>query len=785
MNLDILDNKIIICEDSYKKAILKGALKSQTLLRVKFYSKKEFFREYFFSYDEESIYYVVKKYKVKVSIAKMYLENLILIEDKEYQNEKLKFLKKLKEELKEEHLLKENPLFKEFITSKEIMVIGYLFLEKWEEEIFNKLKANIIMPKENSSLKEVIEFPNREEEVNYVAREICKLILKGVSINKIKLMNVSEDYYDLLERIFSFYHIPVRIPSKVNLLGYNITHQFLDDLRNKKLVKFFESIPSLEEKIVSKIINIWNKYLFLDDINDAYDLIYEDFKNTYVDFYNREKYIELLDFNDCPGPDNYIFLLNFNANSIPNYVKDESYMTDKMKDEVSLYPTNILNEKIKTNTILKLKSMANLVITYKLKDAKLECFPSNLVSLMSLDIKIPHEENLLSYSHLADALKYASYLDEMNKYGNIAPDLGLYKNNFPKLPYKTFTNKYQKISPKSLKEYLNKGLTLSYSSLNNYNRCHYRYYLENILNLNPFTETFDTFIGSLFHDVLEKCLNSQKDISSEVENYLHLHEKILDPKEKFYVTKLMKDMEFVLAYLKEQKEEIGLKDELHEKYIVINKKSSIPVKFVGIVDKILYKKEGNKTIVAIVDYKTGNVESEINYALYGLAMQLPIYLYLVVKSKLFPNPVLAGFYLEHILDKDLKRSDDYLLKRKDSLKLRGYSNKDIAILKQFDRHYENSNLIKGLRTNSKGDFSSYSKVLSNEEISRLLYLTEETINMDIVRILRADFSLSPIKIGYEKDLGCMYCPFSDICFKEEKDYIILDEIKDLSYLGGE
>ncbi len=784
MKLDILDQEIIICEDSYKKSILQKMMESRTFLDVKFYAKKEFFQEYFFTYNEGALAYVTKRLNVKVSIAKMYLQNLLFLENKKYQSKKLQFLKDLKDELDQKKLLIYNPLFKDYLRNKKIKVMGYLTLEKYEEEVFRTLKAEIIPEKDLNNLKYVWALKDKEEEITFVAEKISKLILDGVSINKIKLMNVSEDYYDALERIFTFYHIPLKLPSKINLLGYEGVSSFLNDL--KKGMDFENyNFANISSEVKDKIINILNKYAFLEDDNLLYDLVYEELKNTHIDTLTLEKYVELIQVSDYVSSSDYVFLMNFNASSIPSYKKDEDYIPDYLKREVLLYKTKEYNEQLKIKTIAKIRGIKNLTITYKLKDNKGEAFPSSLVSLLSLE-EMPYEKNLLvSYAPLNDKIIYAKYLDEMAKYGNVNPNLGLYKNNISPFPYKTYDNSYKGLNEDSLKDYLKGGLTLSYSSLNNFNKCAFRYYLENILHLNPFLETFDTFIGSLFHDVLEKCVNKGGSILEEVDNYLREKEKVLDAKEKFYVTKIMQDMEFVINYLREQKEEILLREEYHEKYLSIDKSRDIPIRFVGIIDKILYEKKDNETVVAIIDYKTGKVESEINYALYGLSLQLPIYLYLVSKSRLFPNPSFAGFYLEHILDKDLKRSDDYAKSQKDTLKLKGYSNANPHVLACFDKHYMDSHFIKGLKMKSDGNFYSYSKVLSNEKMTNLINLVEDIIDNDLTKILQAEFPINPKKIGYSKDVGCMYCPFGDICYKKEADYVILEEVKNLDYLGGE
>ena len=146
---------------------------------------------------------------------------------------------------------------------------------------------------------------------------------------------------------------------------------------------------------------------------------------------------------------------------------------------------------------------------------------------------------------------------------------------------------------------------------------------------------------------------------------------------------------------------------------------------------------------------------------------------------------MQNLYLEHILDKDLKRSDDYESAQKEALKLKGYSNANPHVLACFDKHYMDSHFIKSLKMKNDGNFYSYSKVLSNEKITNLINLTENIIDDDITKILQAEFPINPKKIGYGKDVGCLYCPFGDICYKKEADYVILEEVANLNYLGGE
>ena len=783
--LDIQNKTIIICEENYKMNILKQLSQSKLFLDVKFFSKKEFFNEYLFKYNEKTISYLVNKYNYKVDVAKMYLENLYYIdENKEYNSSKLQFLVNLKRELLENNLLVFNSNFKEYIKNFKIIVLNYPFIEKYELDIFDSIEAEIINDFEEYKIDKVYEFETMEDEINFVCKNICKLILDGVDINSIKLAGVTNDYFNDLGRLFNFYNIPIKINNGESLYSNAITQKFLNNF-NSDISKSVESIKNENSEIVNKIINVCNKYSFENDKEKVKSLIISDLKNIKVDNFKLKKYIEIVSINE-PFTSEYVFLMNFNIGNIPKTFKDEEYITDNIKDELNLENTNIKNKKYKDFIKNKIKSIKNLVISYKLKSSNGEFYPSSLIKELNLKIIKENNNKLESYSNLNDKINYAKILDNYKKYGNLDNDYNIYKNSL-NISYDTYDNKFTGVDKFKLREYLKGKLTLSYSSLNNYNKCAFRYYLSNILKLEKYEEKFEAFIGSVFHDVLEKCFINNLDVSEEVNNYIKESGRVLSIKERFFINKIIDDIKFVITVLNKQKEFMNLDKALYEKNIVIDKSRDILVEFVGFIDKILYKECDNNTLVSIIDYKTGYIDIELKYVPYGLSLQLPIYLYLVQKSGIFQNPKFVGFYLQYILDKDITRDNkkSYEDKRIDNLKLMGYSNKDIHSLVEFDKNYNDSSLIKGMKTKNDGEFGSYAKVLSNEEIDNLTNLTEKSIDDAIDNILEGKFDINPKKIGYDKDLGCMYCKFKDICFKKENDYLLLEDIKTLDFLRGD
>jgi ATP-dependent helicase/DNAse subunit B len=297
-------------------------------------------------------------------------------------------------------------------------------------------------------------------------------------------------------------------------------------------------------------------------------------------------------------------------------------------------------------------------------------------------------------------------------------------------------------------------LTLSYSKMQTYNKCAFRYYLSDILKLDIYEENFSTVIGSMVHYVMEKCLFNN-DMDTDKYACEFINDKILTKKEKFFIDKYKVNLKELLNQVLLEKEYSLFNQAMYEKKIDIDYGNN--VHFVGIIDKILYYIDNDTTYVSLIDYKTGNDDISLKYLKYGLDIQLPIYLYLSTKLG-FDNVKYPGFYLQkfNIINKDYR--------------LVGYSNSDKDTLSIIDKSYDNSKIIKGLKTNKDGSFSKNSKVLNDQEIDELKKETEGCINTVINKIKNNEFHINP-KVSDGINIGCEYCNFKDICFKRIDDEV--------------
>ena len=318
--------------------------------------------------------------------------------------------------------------------------------------------------------------------------------------------------------------------------------------------------------------------------------------------------------------------------------------------------------------------------------------------------------------------------------------------------------------------------------MNTYNECRFKYYLNYVLKLNTFEDTFAAFIGSLYHRILQLYKRPNFDFEEEYQKYLE--KRSLSLKEKVLLVRLKKELLDLLEQEKKQDLILGYNEELHEQKIEIPLKKDIEVIFTGTIDKIMYYKKVEDTYFAIVDYKSGAVDTRIEKMKYGLSMQLPAYLYLINYSRVFDNPIFTGIYYQNILFNypsfDKKPLEEI---KKDRIKLQGYSTDDVTILERFDPTYENSEVIKSMKTTEKG-FYHYAKLLNDQEIYNMIRYTKKQIEKNTTEILAGEFTINP-KVYDGKNISCEFCAFKDICYKAQKDTVYLDKVEDLSFLDEE
>ena len=760
------NNDILIVPSNIKKMILEEITKEHKLLNIKFYTDKEFIKNYYGDYQKDAIYFLMKHYNYPYDVAIEYLENIYL----NYEP-----LKEMHNILKDNGYLKFNNLFRKNI--KRIIVIGYE-LEPFLKEELEKYETIYLDIHESNKEFKIYEFNKQKDEVTFVAENISKLIREKIDLNKIFLVNVNEDYLLDIKKIFNLFKIPINIYSNKKIYATNIVKKFLNTL--KKTKDFSKSLEDISDgDIKNKIISIINDYSFKEVDEYVLKIMTYELKNASIPIPTYKKAINIININEMIGDDNYYFVLGFNQGVVPKLYFDDKIIKDIYRSKLKLrtsYENLLLSKKV---LIKQLKSLKNIVVTYKLQDNYSTYYPSPLISEYNLEvIKNPNLE--YKYSNNYNKLHLANLLDRYIMFNENDSKLSLFYNTYQDISYKTYSNKYTNIDINDLKEYLKNKVNLSYSSMNNYFLCAFRFYIANILKLDPYLDSFAAFIGSLFHYCLSNMYNTDFDLKKCYEEYLTKRD--LTNKEKFYCQKLYSTLEFVINTIRFQESYSSYDKVLTEKHISIDKSKDININFLGFVDKIKYLEKDNQLYISIIDYKTGNVVTTLDNINYGLHLQLPVYIYLIKKG-FNKNATITGFYLQRILNSLEVDSKDQEASLRQKLMLDGYTIADENLISEYDHSYEKSTFIKGMSLTSKG-FSTYAKLISSKEIDMIVDLVDDKINEVVKAILEGKFSINPKRINNNL-VGCEFCAFKEVCYRCEEDIVDLKDTKKDEILGGE
>lgn len=733
---------IVVSDNAMNNFLIEN---SKKLSNSKVISFSNLIKSLYFDYDENAITYLIKRHNLKREIAKELIKNMYFIDDTNSSN--MNKLKEYKKELDDNNLL----IYEKFNNNfKKIKVYGFDYIGKYEDYILSKLGQYEIINMEKYDIENAYLLDNIEEEVIFVMEKVANLIKKGIPFEKIVLTNIDKSYLNALNKISKFYNIPIDT-SKHPIYSINNYQNLKNEIINNEI----------KDERCKSIVNKLNE---LNDID--YNLIDDYAKEINLESKFSIRIEPLLD-NDFN--DDYVFILNMN-NKTPLTFKDEDYLYDKIKP-FFLPNTELKNEEYKIKTKKAILKIKNKVITLKKEDNGTIYSPSTILENTNI---IETKNNISDTSNLINILNLAKYLDDFYKYK--VKNINLEKlNSFYKINYKKYDHKYKKIEENIFFDKI-KELNLSYTSLNSFYECKFKFYLDYILKLNKFDQTFEAYLGSLYHDAL-RCYKNI-DIDKFYIEYQNNHEITLNNKEKFFLENSKKNLSEVIDYLKKM-DNITLYNELeYEKKVSYKIYGKINITFKGFIDKIY--KYNNK--VVLVDYKTGNTTINLNDIIHGFSMQLPIYSYLI---KVSTNLEVKGFFLENIMQSNFihDKNKSIELQKENSLKLNGYIINDQKEIKEFDKTYNDSKFISGMKTKNDGNFYAYSKVLSEKELNNLNKISEIKINNMIKDIEDRNFDIDPKKLRND-NVSCKYCPYKSICFMKNDDIKELEN-KDTSYLEGD
>ena len=343
----------------------------------------------------------------------------------------------------------------------------------------------------------------------------------------------------------------------------------------------------------------------------------------------------------------------------------------------------------------------------------------------------------------------------------------------------------QKIPQAIANQIFGDHLRLSYSQISLYQNCPFQYFMEKTMRIRP-TEpiTFDAAnIGTFVHYGMEALIkqlekedyNYEKYTSAEIQRFgnrmakEYLTDQLKDFNRSNRFDSLYKRMttlfcrvaENVLGELKEGKfRPYGVEVSLSGHPIPLEGGGA--VELIGSVDRVdTFEKDG-KTYLKVTDYKTGPKTFDMKGITNRDNVQLPIYLYGLMKSGKWEEPIpAAGCYMEAqnpAFDKPVP-PDQLEAKLRDFYRRNGAFTTDETALDALDGA-AGSNYFK-IRYTKSGDFYSGTKVYEPALMQEMVDHMETDLKETAEGIRGGNAAAIPLK-GHSPD-GCTYCKFSALC----------------------
>lgn len=787
LNINDLENTLIICPIEYKNRLLESFSNEKKIINVNFMTLEEYKKNYYFDYGIEAIIFLTSK-KLSVENAKEILENICFVENTKYDNPKLDKLVEYKNDLIKNDLLLYNKLFKPYLKTKNIIVLGYGKLNKHDLSIIEGKTIKII-EEECINKKYIInEFSSIEEEVEHLYINIYDLLEKGIDINNIYVTNVSKDYEPYLNRYNSYFGFNIKYNRNISIIGTFLAETFINMLETNSKEEIFNYLKTQNNEVSDKIINILNKYSKYN-LEDVKNLIINDLKNTTIsrEYKNVVKSADIMShYND----DDYVFLIGFN-DTVPTITKDIDYITDNIKYLVNLPSVEEINEIKKDNLKSHISNIKNLYLSYS-KSSPFKTYNKQIL-ISDNECEYFNVLNGYEYSEKLNKAKYANKLDQLRKFNDKSEYIDVLKNTYGRNNYLTYNNKFKGLSDKQIKDITkqinNKDeLTLSYSSMNNFFECNFKYYLDAVLKIKEPFGTYYTKLGTVCHGVLEELYNNQNfEFETVWKNEIEKEESkenapiFENESEKYFVSRIKEELKKDIEIVKIQKQNSELSKEKCENNFTI--KVDDKINFTGFIDKVMYKETDDYVLASIVDYKTSkSIEIDKDIMKYGLSLQLPSYLFLMKYAKNFNKEIkFAGFYIQHIINYDNKYKQDKTLNQTkvESMKLDGISSDIPDRLIASDLSLatnRKSDNIKGISLNKDDSLRKSPKLYSDEQFKELIDIVEDSIKVAGNTILKGDFSINPKQID-KQNKSCEYCKYAGICYKRATDLVFLSKEK--------
>ncbi len=413
--------------------------------------------------------------------------------------------------------------------------------------------------------------------------------------------------------------------------------------------------------------------------------------------------------------------------------------------------------------------------------------PSNIFVQLSKALSAPInnissstiETSSQAFSALADGNLSVTSVSEVE---NILSKDEFWSTKISRLsPERSVTSDY--IDSRIAKNLYGENSTTTASKIEQYYKCPYAYFLKYGLNITkPLQIDFKRMQrGQIVHYVLEKFIKkhldafreiSQNELADIINMYINEYiennvgaSNLLDEYSRYILKRILELLvdlipwictELTTSEFKPVEYEYNLNNDEINPISLSGENGSIKIN--GIIDRFDMYKKDDQNFIRIVDYKTGGKKIKLADILYGLNLQMFIYISAICESEKFKSVPAGVLYhpINHVVRKGINGEIT------DFQKISGVLTNDVDILK----HMDPDSKYMPFKLTSDGYPDKRSLCVSNDDFREIFkYIKKKIIAMND-HLLSGYISKDPCDSD-SSHRTCDYCDYQDVCGRSD------------------
>ncbi len=348
------------------------------------------------------------------------------------------------------------------------------------------------------------------------------------------------------------------------------------------------------------------------------------------------------------------------------------------------------------------------------------------------------------------------------------------------------------------KKLFSTSMTLSASQVENFHLCKFEYFCKYGLRVRERRQAkIDSLeYGTLMHYLLEQFIKKHKDddfstitnelieaeVSELLESYIDTHLGGKEDKTKRFLylyyrmkktaVKIIEHLveEFSQSKFRPSDFELSIGDDIPSYSLKVN--DEITVRIRGSVDRVDIMEDKGKKYIRVVDYKTGTKKYKLSDVLYGINLQMLIYMSAINsggKERFGGDIVPAGvLYVPAVSPvvkvTDIENFNKAAAQASKESKMHGIILDDVDIIKGMERDARGEYIPVSLKGDLIVDKSGSLATL--EEFGALFSQVDKLISQMALSLVDGDVSAVPAKGAYD---ACAWCPYISVCGYRDGD----------------